>query len=514
MDCPKGTTLKIQVRKGNPEASRTPALVVGVGESQAFRGFLQRADTALGGILRDLRKRRVFTGKPDQVWVLPTYGRLPAQHLVLVGLGKIPVAQVERLRRGMGLAARRLREMGLEEATTSTAFFPVSSSLSRALMVQALAEGAFLGLYRFQGFLGKEEKDPRTLKRLQFLEASETVSDLQEAASRAQILCDGVYLARDLVNAPSNAVTPTFLAEVAQRLSREEGLSCTILGPQEIQGQGMGAFWGVARGSDHPAQFIVLEYWGGKKKADPPVVVVGKSITFDSGGISLKPSEGMDRMKYDMSGGAATLGLLQAVARSRLPLNLVGILPATENLPSGKATKPGDILKSLGGWTIEVVNTDAEGRLALADGLVYALRYRPAVVVDIATLTGACVVALGHHAIGMVGNRKEWKQRFRQAGEWTGERVWEMPLWEEYFEQIKSTVADLKNVGGREGGMITAAAFLSKFVEDRPWVHLDIAGAAWKEEDTHPYVPKGAVGVGVRLLFQVIQDWLENKGEC
>jgi leucyl aminopeptidase len=265
----------------------------------------------------------------------------------------------------------------------------------------------------------------------------------------------------------------------------------------------------VARGSSEPAKFIILEY-GGRRKSDPTIALVGKGITFDSGGISIKPSEKMDEMKSDMAGGAAVMGAIMAAADLKLPVNVVGLIPATENLPGGRAYKPGDILKSLSGQTIEVITTDAEGRLILADALTYASRYRPAAVIDLATLTGACIVALGDQVIGMLGNDDGLKSQIRRAADRTGERVWELPLWEDYHELIKSDVADFKNSGGRAGGTITAAAFLSKFVGNVPWVHLDIAGPSWLTKDK-PYIPKGASGVGVRLMVQVLMDLAAGK---
>jgi leucyl aminopeptidase len=271
-----------------------------------------------------------------------------------------------------------------------------------------------------------------------------------------------------------------------------------------MQKLGMGALLGVAAGSAQPPKFIIVEYRGGGKK--PFVALVGKTITFDSGGISLKPPENMDKMKDDMSGGAAVLGAIQNAAALKLPLNIVGLLPATENMPGGRACKPGDILTTLSGQTIEVLNTDAEGRLILSDALAYACRYKPAVIVDIATLTGACRVALGQEATGMLGNDEKLKQKVREAGEKSGERVWELPLWDGYVELIKSDIADMKNTGGRDGGVITAAALLSKFVQKYPWVHLDIAATAWTDKD-RPYTPKGATGIGVRLLTQFLRDF-------
>jgi leucyl aminopeptidase len=269
-----------------------------------------------------------------------------------------------------------------------------------------------------------------------------------------------------------------------------------------MERHGMGALLGVARGSHEPPKFIILEYRGAAR-SERPIVLVGKTVTFDSGGISLKPAENMEQMKADMTGGAAVLAAIRAAARLRLPLNIVGLIPATENMPGGRATKPGDILTSLSGKTIEVINTDAEGRLILADALTYAARYKPEVLVDIATLTGACVVALGNHAIGVLGNDERLIGELKDAGEHCGERAWQLPLWEEYFEQIKSDVADVKNTGGRPGGTITAAAFLSKFVGDATWAHLDIASTDWSDRE-RAYLPKGATGVGTRLLIQFL----------
>ena len=299
-------------------------------------------------------------------------------------------------------------------------------------------------------------------------------------------------------------MTPAILAKTARKMAAANKIKCTVLSRPQIERLGMGAFLGVAKGSQEPPKFIILEYNGGKK-GGKPIVIVGKSITFDSGGISLKPSEGMGKMKYDMSGGAITLGVLRAASMLRLPLNLVGLLPATENMPSGTASRPGDVLRSMSGRTIEIISTDAEGRLALADALFYATRYKPRWIIDIATLTGACVVALGNHATGMLGNDEELKERVVKAGEKVWERVWEMPLWDDYFEQIKSPIADMKNSGGREGGVMTAAILLSKFVEGYPWVHLDIAGVAWNDKE-RAYSPVGASAIGVRLIAQLLMD--------
>ena len=331
---------------------------------------------------------------------------------------------------------------------------------------------------------------------------------MQQGAKTGQVIAESTAMARDMVSSPPADMTPSIIAARARELSRQFGLKVQVLERKQMEKLGMGALLGVASGSAQPPKFIILEYRKGGKK--PFIALVGKTITFDSGGISIKPPEGMDKMKDDMSGGAAVLGAIRTAAALKLPLNLVGLLPATENMPGGSAFKPGDILRTLSGQTIEVLNTDAEGRLILSDALTYACRYKPAVIVDIATLTGACRVALGQEATGMVGTDDALKQAIRAAGEKTGERVWEMPLWDGYYELIRSDIADMKNTGGRDGGVITAAALLSRFVERYPWVHLDIAATAWTEKD-RPYTPKGATGIGMRLLTQFLRDYASPK---
>ena len=299
------------------------------------------------------------------------------------------------------------------------------------------------------------------------------------------------------------------MAQKAREIARRKNVSCKVLDKEKMKEMGMNALLAVASGSNEEPKFIILEYAGGKKSA-APIVLVGKGLTFDSGGISIKPSDKMEEMKSDMSGGAAVMGVIMAAADLQLPLNITGLIPATENMPSGTAYKPGDILKSYSGKTIEVLNTDAEGRLILADALAYASEFKPEAVVDVATLTGACIIALGDDVIGMLGTDDKLKSEIDRAAQTTGELVWELPLWESYHELIKSDIADYKNSSGRSAGTITAAAFLSKFAGNTPWVHLDIAGPSWLTKDK-PYIPKGASGVGVRLMVQVLRDLAAGK---
>ncbi len=329
------------------------------------------------------------------------------------------------------------------------------------------------------------------------------IREAEAAIRTAEAICRGVCLARDLVNEPGNVKSPEFLAEQARRIAGEVGLKCTVLGLAELAQEGFGALLGVAQGSVREPRLIALEYRGGSSDAQP-VALIGKGVVFDAGGISLKPAEKMDEMKMDMAGAATVLGTILSAALMKLPVNLVGIIPAVENLPSGSAIRPGDILTSLSGRTIEVLNTDAEGRLILADALTFAQRFQPRVVIDLATLTGACIIALGHHATAILGSHEGLIRQLIRAGEKSGERLWQLPLWEDYAGQLKSEIADVKNIGGRPAGTITAAAFLQKFAGETAWAHLDIAGTAW-EDKGRPYTPRGGTGVGVRLLLDYLR---------
>ena len=313
-----------------------------------------------------------------------------------------------------------------------------------------------------------------------------------------------VCFVRDLVNTPSNDLTPTHLAGSAKKLGAKK-VKVRVLDRRDAEKEGMGAYLAVSKGSKEEPRFIVVEYKGGKRG---PIGLIGKSITFDSGGLSLKPSKGMEKMKYDMAGGAVVLGIIKLASGMRLPLHLLGILPATENLPGGSATRPGDIVRTITGKTVEIVNTDAEGRLTIADAIGYLRKFKPEAVLDIATLTGACSVALGNEAIAMMGNNDELLNVMRRASDLSGEKVWHMPLYDEYKEYLKSDVADIKNTGGRSGSLVTAGYFLKEFTGDTPWIHLDIASTAWTDKD-RPYIPKGASGIGVRLVINFLKEYIK-----
>ncbi len=494
--------MKVEVKAGR-WSDEKGVLVIWLTEQPDGLGPEARAiDKAIGGRLRSLAASREFSGKQREVAVVQTDGKAGPERLILAGLGKEDEVTHERLRQAAARAAQRVREF---QRDRFAALLYAGKRLAPEVAAQATVEGTILGLYRFMVYKTDRKDEPPEISEMTVLvENDRQVRPARSGAERGRIIAEAVNLSRDLGNQPSNILTPTRLAQIAQEIAAEAGLTCEVLEREQMERLGMGALLGVARGSHEPPKLITLTYTGGRPK-DRPLALVGKTITFDTGGISLKPSDKMEQMKDDMLGGAAVLCAMKVAAQFKLPVNIVGLMPATENMPGGHAIKPGDVLKSMSGKTIEVINTDAEGRLILSDALTYAGRYKPQALVDIATLTGACSVALGNYAIGLLGNDAKLIETIKQAADRSGERVWELPLWEEYYDQIKSDVADLKNVGGRPAGTITAAAFLSRFVGDYPWAHLDIASTSWAEE-ARGYVPKGPTGVGVRLLVQFLSD--------
>ncbi len=502
--------MDVKIKKGKIEEEAAEAIVLSHYEGEkSLPEETAAVDRALNGQIRGLITSGEFTGKLNQLLMLHLRGETPAKRVLLVGLGKKKEISTEKIRQAMGSASRSIREAGIKSFST-----PLhgrgQNKISTSESAQSIVEGCLLGLYQFTAYRTEKRDEIKAVEQITLVDRTEgKIAEVAGGSRSGQILAEAVNFVRDLCNHPSNVVTPSRLADEARTIAKEFGLTCRVIEKDEAESLGMGAFLGVARGSLEPPKFIILEYTGGKKK-ESPVVIVGKSITFDSGGISIKPAEKMEQMKTDMSGGATVLGTMKALAQLQLPVSVVGILPATENMPSGTAVKPGDVVRAMSGKTIEVINTDAEGRMVLADALAYAARYKPSAIVDLATLTGACVVALGNHATGVMGTNPKLIERLKQAGEHCGERVWELPLWEEYQEQIKSDVADMKNVGGRGGGAITAAAFLQKFVGDIPWAHLDIAGTSWNDE-ARPYAPKGATGVGVRLLIQWLTEMTRGR---
>lgn len=430
---------------------------------------------------------------------------MEVSRIVVAGLGRRAEYNLDKGRQAIGKACVFCRERGLGDVAAWADSF-ADSSMSIDELGAALAEGAILALYRFSKYKTDVEEQKKEMARLRILTENHwQVPALRKALSYAQLTAQAANHARDLVNAPSNEVTPAVLADHAKKLARERGLTCQVMGPQELKRRGMNGVLGVGKGSANTPRFIILEYTP-EKRAAAPIVLVGKGITFDSGGISIKPSQNMEQMKGDMAGAAAVLCTLDVVTQLTLPLRVVGLLPAAENMPSGTSYRPGDILSMASGKTVEVLSTDAEGRLLLADALHYASRYKPEAVIDVATLTGACVIALGEYATGLLGNDQALIEKIKQAAEVTYERVWQLPLWDDYAEGLKSEVADTTNTGGRPGQTIVAAKFLQKFIGEYPWAHLDIAGTSFIEKE-RPYNPKGATGVGVRLLSRLLTDW-------
>jgi leucyl aminopeptidase len=493
--------MNIIVKKGSIEKIVTEAIILTIyqDEKKLSQNAL-RVDKNTGGLISEVIRNGDFEGKPSQVAVFYSRGMLPSKRILLVGLGKKKEVDLEKIRGAFAGAMQHLRKLNVKEA--ATAIDTNLPSIKKNRIIQAIGEGVLLGLYQYTPYKTVDRGEIKEMNQLSIVAAKKDYSQIESEIKKAEFIAQAVYFARDLVSAPSNEMTPSILAKKAQEIVRSRPISCKVLDKVQMEKMGMKSLLGVAAGSSEEPKFIVLEYAGGEKNK-APVVLVGKGLTFDSGGICIKPAEKMDEMKSDMSGGAAVMGAIMAAADLQIPVNVVSLIPATENMPSGSALKPGDVLKSYSGRTIEVTNTDAEGRLILADALTYASEFKPAAIIDIATLTGACVVALGEDVAGMLGTDEKLKKDIKRAAQITGELVWELPLWENYSEMIKSDIADYKNSSGRAAGTITAAVFLSKFVGDFPWVHLDIAGPAWISKDK-PYIPKGASGVAVRLLVEYL----------
>ena len=504
--------IKIKQKSDNLLDHKTECLILPCTEEKKPGQTLKAVDAVLNGAITAAFENKRFTGKPNQTLLLNSAGCLKADNLLLVGVGKAKEVTAEKICQASGAAAKVAERSNFKSVSiflNDSCFDQIAKGKGKLYgeLSGAVAEGAGLALYHFDNYKSTDEKDdpPSRVGQLTLIPASKVrQATVEKSIARAEKIVNAVHSARDLVSHPGNTATPTFLAEHAKKMARKNKITCKVLGKKEMEKLGMGALLGVSRGSHEPPALIVLEYYGAAKKK-APTVIVGKGITFDTGGISLKPGAKMDEMKMDMSGAATTLAALQAISSLKLPINVIGIVAAAENMPGGSAIKPGDILKSLSGKTIEVLNTDAEGRLVLADALTYAQRYKPKEVIDLATLTGAVLMALGHQGAAVIGNNENMIARLKKSGDATGERVWELPLWEEFEKAVKSDIADLKNIAppGVGAGPITAAAFLKPFAGDQPWTHIDIAGTAWGYDK--PYTTKGASGYGVRLLIHYLE---------
>ncbi len=486
--------MEFSIKSGSPEKQRSACVVVGVFESRKLTLPAELLDNASGGYIADIVRRGDMEGKAGSTLLLHNVPSTLCDRILLVGLGKGKEFREKEFANAIRTAVKVLNETGAFDATLFLTELQVRKH-SITWRVRQTVIAALDATYKFDQFKSKKEEIRRPLRKLTIsVERRNELAPAEEGMHQGLAIAEGIALTKTLGNLPPNICHPTYLAEQARTMAKAFKLDCEILERDDMEKLGMHSLLAVARGSHQPPKLIVLGYKGAKA-SDKPIVLVGKGVTFDTGGISLKPGADMDEMKYDMCGAASVLGTLQAVARMALPINLTVIVPATENMPGGNATRPGDIVTSMSGQTIEILNTDAEGRLILCDALTYAERFDPDTLIDVATLTGACVVALGGVATGLFANKDGLARDLQDAGEEANDRAWHMPLWDEYQELLKSPFADMANIGGRYGGAISAACFLSRFTRKFDWAHLDIAGTAWKSG-----ADKGATGRPVPLL--------------
>ena len=493
--------MKINLSFSTPAEVQTECLAVVVldqSSNEKPEASATTTDGAVHAAAEEVIASGELSGRIFETALVHHPANLKARRLLLLGGGKANKFSSFELRKLAGAAVRFLKPRGLRELA-----FVVPESIPAEEAAKAVVEGAFVGDY-----------DPDTYKSDRKNQKTESLTvvaqgnqpGLQQAIDEARAIGESQNFTRELVNEPSNRMTPTQLADRARKMAQEVGLKCEVYGADKIKELRMGAFWGVAQGSDEPPALIVLRYEPAGAPTSPVLGLIGKGITFDTGGISIKPADGMEKMKYDMAGGAAMIGTMRAIALLKPKVKIIAIICATENMPSGKAQKPGDIQIAMSGKSIEIINTDAEGRLVLADGLAYAKQLGCTHLIDAATLTGAVVVALGYVNAGVFANDDKMYERFKQATMKAGEKFWRMPLDEDYKESIRSNIADIMNTGGRWGGAVTAAMFLKEFAEDTPWMHLDIAGTAWME-DNKPWIAKGPSGIAVRTLVEFAKDF-------
>jgi len=496
--------MKFSIKSEKPAAVRTGCVILGVFEHRKLSPAAIEFDKSTGGLLKKLLLKGDMDGKCEQTLMLHHPAGANCERVLLAGCGKPEEFNSSAFSKVVAGVSCAINQSGATDAVSYLGELDVTDRDSYG-KVKSLVEITRSSLYTPDQLKSKKDKNSHPLRRMAINMASSESRIARKALNDGNAIAAGVELARTLGDLPGNICTPAYLASQARKLGRTcSYLKVSVLDEAAMKKLGMGSLLSVSRGSREPAKLITLEYKGGKT-GEKPVVLVGKGVTFDSGGISLKPGAAMDEMKYDMCGAASVLGTIQACVDMELPINVVGVIPTTENLPDGLASKPGDIVTSMSGLTIEVLNTDAEGRLILCDALTYSARFKPDVVIDIATLTGACVVALGSHAAGLLSNDDALAEELLDAGQTAGDRAWHMPLWDDYQPQLKSNFADMANIGGREAGTITAACFLSRFTEDYRWAHLDIAGVAWKGGSE-----KGATGRPVCLLTQFLLDRCAN----
>jgi leucyl aminopeptidase len=508
--------MKVSVQQGGIQAVEAEAIIVNlfkdVTEPAGATGVVNKA---LAGAISELIEAGDLKGKLGQTVVLYPRGALPARRVIIVGLGEPEKFDLEAVREASGAAIKAAKEVGAKSVATIVHGGGIGG-LDLTEAAQAVVEGSLLALYKYDAPRSKkdEDEDDNQVNSLTLVEFDETKIDQIEAGVQTgQVITESVYLARTLVNQPSNVATPTAIAAAAQSMCSEVGLSCTVLDEAEMRAQGMAALLAVTQGATQPARFVIMKYQPGDsaQNGNQPVVLVGKGVAFDTGGYSLKPSSSMESMKGDMTGAAAVIGAMRAIALLKLPVPVIGLTPLVENVVSATAYKPGDVFVAKNGVSIEVVNTDAEGRLILADALCYAGDLNPAAVIDVATLTGGKVIALGERMSGLFGTDDSLTEALMVAGQKVGEPLWRLPLDPAYDRQIKSEVADIKNSGGRAASAVTAARFLAQFVGDWPWAHLDIAGGEFysnsPEQTPHSYLTKGATGIAVRTLVEFLGNW-------
>ncbi len=502
--------MKINVITGDITRVEAGAVVVGLFEgAKKPQDDTAALDKALGGAVSRLINQGEIRGKPGEVTAIHSLGRIPAARVVIVGLGKREEFTLDKVRGAVAEGCRFLQKKKVEDVGVA-ALGAERLNITPESSAQAATEGALLGTYSFRRHITEKEDEPGRINKLSLMSADKTgMALLKRGVKRGRALAEAAVLARDMVNEPANYMTPSSMADVANKLAREYSLEVSILEKKDMQKLGMGALLGVAQGSCQPPKFIIVNYKG-KAARGVDLALVGKGITFDSGGISIKPSHNMEEMKGDMAGGAAVMAAISAIARLGLALNVAAIVPAVENLPGGSALKPGDVLTAITGKTIEVISTDAEGRMILADALGYASKLKARHIVDVATLTGACEIALGKVCTGVFTSNQELADQIIAAGAETGELMWQMPMYDDYKEQNKSDIADIKNVGGREAGATTAALFLAEFVGKTPWLHLDIAGTSMTDKESR-YLTRGATGVPVRTLVSLADKIAHRK---
>ena len=503
--------MRIEVVTGDITGIDTPALVVNLFQGVSQPGGATGAvDQALDGAISRLIQDGEIKGKPGEISLIHTLGKIAPVRVVVAGLGPADRFDAQGVRQVSGDVLRFLRQRGIRRAATIAHGIGIGG-LDPQASGQAIAEGVLLGLYRFGAYLSNAEAAPVDFEELTVVDRDPgTASSIELGVADGKVMADAATLARDMVNEPANVMTPARMAEAAGSVAGEGGLSLAVLEALEMRELGMGALLGVAQGSDQPPKLIVLHYTGDPDNPANNLGLVGKGITFDTGGISLKQPGGMEAMKGDMAGGASVIAAMQAIGRLKPKINVSGIIAATENMPGGSAQRPGDVVRAMNGKTIEVINTDAEGRLVLADALCYACRQGITRLVDVATLTGAMVTTLGKACTGVMGNQQVLVEEVIAAGRMTGEKFWQLPMFEEYKALIKSDVADMKNSGGRQAGSISAAFLLAEFVGDAAWVHLDIAGTSTSDR-TKGYLIKGATGAPARTLVQLALRLAEGE---